>query len=197
MTFLIETFLATGQFPYVVIHHPDGRVWNQTLNAGAGGWEAYDGGHWAAYAVALTEQAGSGYYSAAYPAAIVDILTTEVLYLNATPTLGDVPAGGTQSQGVSLAAVFGDSSVATKMQASLASMVRGVVAAGTLTTTAFTTNLTNTSANAYRGRSVLFATGDLAGQGGVISEYDPATGKLTVTGAFTEAPAAADVFVIA
>ena len=196
MTYLIETFLASGQFPYAVIHHPDGRVWNLTLNAGAGGWEAYNSGHWSQYAIALTEQAGSGYYSATYPAAIVDVLTTEVLYLNATPTLGDVPAGGTQTQGVSLAAVFGDASVATKMQTSLASMVRGAVAAGTLTTTSFTTNLTNPSANAYRGRSVLFATGDLAGQGGVISEYDPLTGKLTVTGAFTEAPTVADVFVI-
>lgn len=196
LKFLIETISSTGLSLYAVIFNPYSQVWNTTLNSGAGGWEVYNSGHWAQYAVPLTEKSGSGYYSAQFPDGIVDILTTEVVYANATPTLGDQPMGIAQSQGVSIAAVAGDSTAASKLQASLASMVRGTVIAGTLTDTAFTTDVVNPEVNAYQGRSVLFATGVLAGQGGVISEFDPGTGKLTVTGAFTAAPAVNDVFVI-
>jgi len=196
MRFPIETFVVTGQFPYVIIHHPDGRVWNTTLAAGAGDWEAYDSGHWSQYAIPLTEQAGSGYYSATYPAAIGDVLTTEVVYYNETPTLGDAPGGGVNTQGSNVAAVAGDASAPAKLEASLKSMVVGTVIAGTLTTRAFSTDIVNTELNAYRGRSVLFVTGDLAGQGGTIVGFDPDTGVLTVTAAFTAAPAADDALVI-
>lgn len=196
MSALIETFVVTGQFPYVVIHSPTGQLWNTTLNAGAGGWESYASGHWAQYAVPLVEQAGSGYYSAAYPAAISNVLTTEVLYFNATPTIGDAPGGGSQSQGSNIAAVAGDASVPAKFQASLSSMVLGAVVAGTLTPAAFSTSVVNPSLNAYRGRSVLFTTGSLAGEGGTIVGYDPVTQIITVSAAFTAAPALNDVLVI-
>lgn len=192
----LETFTVTGQFPYVVIHHPEGWVWNTTLLDGAGDWEPFNGGHWAQYAIPLTEQTGSGYYSAPYPAAIGDVLTTDVVYYGETPTLGDNPGGGTNSQGTNIAAIAADAAVPQSLQRSLATMVRGAVIAGTLTTTAFTTDVVNAEVNAFQGRSVLFATGALAGQGGVISAFDPDTGLLTVTGAFTAAPAVDDVFVI-
>lgn len=196
LKFLIETISTTGLSLYAIIFNPYGQAWNTTLNAGDGGWEVYDSGHWAQYAIALTEKSGSGYYSGQYPDGIEDILTTEVIYANAAPALGDQPMGIGQSQGVSVAAVAGDATAAPKLQTSLASMVRGAVIAGTLTSTAFTTDVVNIEPNAYQGRSLLFATGVLAGQGGVISEFDPGTGLLTVTAAFTDVPAVDDVFVI-
>lgn len=194
---IIETAAATGQFPYVVSHNPDGTVWNKTLNAGAGGWQAFSGGNWAQYALPLTEQGTSGYYSAPYPTGIVGVLTTEVLYFNATPTLGDAPGGIVQSLGVNVAAVDGDATVAPKLQRSASSMVVGKVIAGTLTDVAFSTDLENPNPNAFQGRSLLFPAGTtLEGQGGVISAYDPDTGIITVTAAFTGAPAVDDTFVI-
>lgn len=196
LNFLIETIYASAMSLYAVIFHPDGRAWNKTLNAGAGGWETYDSGHWSAYAIPLTEKSGSGYYHAAYPAGITGVLTTEVVYANAAPTLGDAPIGIAQSQGVSIAAVAGDASAAPKFQASLSSMVLGAVTAGTLTSTAFPTNVVNANTNAFQGLTLKFVTGVLAGQGGTILSYDTATGTITVTAAFTGAPALNDILVI-
>jgi hypothetical protein len=196
MTMLIETISATAQNLYAVIHNPNGQVWNQTLNAGLGGWENYASGHWAQYAIALTEQAGSGYYSAAYPAAISGVLTTEVLYNNATPTLGDAAVGLGQSQGSNMAAVGGDATAPAKLQNSLATMVLGAVSAGVLTASAFTTDVVNSNANAYQGLALKFVTGVLAGQGGTIAAYDPATGQITMTAPFTGAPSVNDVFIL-
>lgn len=196
MPLLIETFTASGQFPYVVSHNPNGQVWNTTLNAGAGGWENYNSAHWAQYAIPLVEQAGSGYYSAAYPPAISGVLTTEVLYFNETPTFGDVPGGGSQSQGVNLVAVAADATAPAKLRASLASMVIGAVAAGTLAANQFPTDVINANVNAYQGLTLKFVTGALLGQGGTIAAYDPDTQAVTLTAPFTGAPALNDVFVI-
>lgn len=198
MSFRIETVAATGSHPYAVLHNDStGQVWNTTLNAGAGGWEAYNSAHWAQYAVPMVEQAGSGYFSAAYPAAITGVMTTEVLYDNATPTLGDAPMGIGQSQGSNVAAVAGDQPAAVTFQQSLESMTTGAVVSGTLTPNAFTTNLVDPSLNAYIGLSIRFASGALKGQGVTILAFNPATGLITTTAAFTAAPAASDTFVIA
>lgn len=196
MNALIETIYPTGSSLYAIIHNPNGQVWNKTLNTGAGGWENYNSGHWSQYAIAMTEQSGSGYYSVAYPSGISGVLTTEVIYANGTPTLGDAPVGIAESQGTNIAAIGGDATAAPKLQRSASSIVTGKVIAGTLTTVAFTTDIINANVNAFQGRSVLFASGTLAGQGGVVSEFDPSTGLVTVTGAFTGAPAIDDEFSI-
>lgn len=199
----IETISQTGLSLYVIIINDDpesadyGKVWNTTLNAGSGGWQTYASGNWAQYAVALVEYAGSGYYRGDYPEDISGVLTTEVIYANGTPTLGDAPQGIGQSQGVNIAAVDGDADVAASMQRSLKSMVRGAVIAGTLTQKSFPTNVVNANDNAYAGRSLLFATGNLAGQGSRIVSYDTGTGVISVAGPFTGAPAVSDVFIIA
>lgn len=199
----IETSGPTGLSLYAIIINTDpesadlGKVWNKTLNAAVGGWEVYNSGHWAQYAIALVEYSGSGYYRGTSPAAIGTAFTTEVLYANATPTLGDaVYAGPAQSQGVSIAAVNGDSDVAASFARSLASMARGTVIAGTVGAAAFTTDLVNAQVNAYKGRACYFATGNLAGQGGIVSAFDPSTGLITIAGTFTVAPAVDDVFII-
>jgi hypothetical protein len=198
MRYLIEIAYAVGCVLYAIIHHPDGTVWNTVSKE----WEAFDAGHWGSYVISLTEQGATGYYSAAYPPEIEDILTTEAVYNQAdpggspSPVNDGPPLGLAQSQGVDIAAVFGDATVATKLKTSLNTMVRAVVAAGTLEVDEFTTDIINANPNAFRGRSALFATGVLAGQGGVISEFLPATGKITVMAAFTGAPGVGDVLVI-
>lgn len=196
MLYLVETIGPTGMSLYFVVFNQLGQVWRTTLNAGAGGWEAYDSGHWAQYAIAMTEKTGSGYYSGAFPENIEGYLTTEVIYNNATPTLGDAPYGLGQSQGANVAAVGGVADVAATLERSLTSMVRGTVIAGTLTESAFTTSIINSEVNAFKGRAIYFASGTLAGQGGIISEFDPITGLVTIAGTFTVAPAVDDVFVI-
>lgn len=198
--YLVETLQQSLLNLYFIVFNPqNGQAWNTTLNAGAGGWEAYDSGHWAQYAIAMTEKAGSGYYVGTYPAGIEDLLTTEVIYVRGggSPALGDTGIGIAQSQGVSLRAIAGDAAAGETMQRSVSTMVRGAVIAGTLAVNQFTTDLDNPEENAYVGRALLFATGDLAGQGATITAYDPDTGLVTVAGAFTAAPAATDVFVIA
>lgn len=196
MLYLVETIGPTGLSLYFIVFNQLGQVWRTTLNAGAGGWETYDSGHWAQYVILLTEKAGSGYYSGAYPPNITGYLTTEVIYNNAVPTLGDAPYGLGQSQGANVAAVGGIADVAPTLQRSLTSMVRGKVIAGTLTASAFTTDVINTETNAFKGRAIYFASGTLAGQGGIISEFEPITGLITIAGTFTVAPALNDVFVI-
>lgn len=196
---LIETAGATGQSLYVNIRALIAgvkQIWNTTLNGGAGGWESYNSGHWSQYAIPLTEDSGSGYYSATYPAAIVGVLTTEVLYANGTPTLGDVPVSIWQSQGTNVGAVGGDGTAPAKFQASLASMVVGAAASGTLAPNQFSSNLTNPNINAFVGRDVLFATGSLVGEASTIEAYDPTSGVITVSAPFTAAPSISDVFVI-
>lgn len=199
LNFVIETIGVSGLSLYVVIFNCiTGQVWNTTLNAGAGGWENYNSGHWAQYAIALTEKAGSGYYSGTYPAAIAaaNVLTTEVIYANGTPTLGDAPQGIGQSQGVSVRAIAGDAAAGANLQRSASGMVLGAVAAGSLTSSAFTTDLASTTNAAYQGRVILFTSGVLIGQVGNIIAYNGTTRAVTVGGPFTAAPSAADKFVI-
>lgn len=74
-------------------------------------------------------------------------------------------------------------------------VVNGEAATGTLTTTAFTTNLTEATDDHYNGRIVVFITGVLAGQATDITDYTGATKLVTVT-AMTEAPSNGDRFVI-
>ena len=68
-------------------------------------------------------------------------------------------------------------------------------AAASGTTTNVTTNLTEATSEHYTGRTIVFITGALAGQGSSITAYDGSTKALTVT-AMTEAAASTDQFVI-
>lgn len=74
-------------------------------------------------------------------------------------------------------------------------VVNGQAATGTLTTTAFTTNLTEATDDHYNGRIVVWLTGALAGQATDITDYTGSTKLVTVT-AMTEAPSNGDRFVI-
>lgn len=72
----------------------------------------------------------------------------------------------------------------------------GQAVTGTLTTTAFTTDLTEATNDHYNGRTITFIEGPLAGQQRTIADYDGATKTITVA-AMTDAPANGNKFFIA
>ena len=78
-------------------------------------------------------------------------------------------------------------------------MSAGIVAStaltGTLSTTQMTTNLTETTNDHYNGRTLIFISGNLAGQATDVTDYDGASKMLTYT-ALTEAPANTDEFIL-
>lgn len=192
----IETTYSSGATLYAVVHHTDGRIWNNDGSA----WEAFNDARWAQYAIPMTEQGSSGYYRAEYPEDAGGVLTTEVVYNQAdvAPALGDAPATGIgQSQGVDVAAIKANVTAASNLEKSAGSMIQGAVtSAGASTVSVIYTDLDDTITNAYQGRLLVFVTGNLIHQVANISAYNAVTHTITVAGPFTEAPAVADAFII-
>jgi len=81
------------------------------------------------------------------------------------------------------------------LQTSASTIVTGAAEAGTLSTTQMTTDLSEATDDHYNGRVVIWTSGVLANQASDITDYLGSTGMLTYT-AVTEAPSAADTFVI-
>ncbi len=101
------------------------------------------------------------------------------------------------SGGDNVAAISGDASQApTNLQAALSTEVQGAVASGTITVSSFPTDLTNTNVAAYQGRILLFVSGVAAGMAGLISNYNPTNGVITLSGALAIAPNDTDEFII-
>lgn len=192
---VIQTTFNVGATVYAVIRNLlNGQVWNGAA------FEAYNAAHWASYAVPLTEQAGSGFYSTVRPAGLAGFLTMESFFQQAggSPAIGDAPpftAGSTG--GVNVAAVSGDAATApTNLQAALSTEKQAAVAAGVITASSFPTTLTNPTLGAYQGLTVRFLTGAAAGMAGLIAQYNPTGGVLTLSGGLAVAPSAADTFII-
>jgi hypothetical protein len=180
------------------------QYWNPTLNTGAGGWEAFNSGHWAQYAIAVTEDANSGYYHGAYPVNTQlvanggPVHTFETYYERAggSPSLGDAPAADLGfSQGANVDAIATDANVPVTLQQALVSEQRGA-AAGTPTASVIPTNLTSAQANAYQGRAVIFTSGAAFQCVGRIVAYAVSGGTLTLAAPLPVAPSAGDLFVI-
>lgn len=193
----LQAVFNTGATLYKVLHNPNAQVWNPATGP-SGAWENFNGANWAQYGVPLTEQAGTGYYRATYPAGIGAVLTSEVTYQQAGggPVVGDTPiAQPDQSQGQNVAAIAGDPDVADTLQQNLSVVARGA-AAGVPTTSVIPTDLTVAQANAFAGRSVVFTSGAAFECAGRIVSYNPTAGVLTLAAPLAVAPAAADTFVI-
>lgn len=178
----IQAVYQTLQNLYAVLVNPvDGTVYNTVTP----GWEAYNSGHWAQYAVVLTEYAGSGYYRAAYPIAVPTVLSTDLIYVRAggSPALGDPPATSIgQSQGVNVGAAgnswqggqnFG---IATETQE--VGLISGTPASPLL----LPTNLTNNQLNAYAGAAIIMTSGVLVKQRSFVTAYDGTSFILTING---------------
>src|SRR3990172_10617264 len=165
MLYPIETTYQPGFTLYAVIRGTVGgvrKVWNETAQA----WEVYSAGNWSQYAVPLTEDAGSGYYAADYPAAISGVHTTEALYATATsPAIGDAPASGVgQSQGSNVSAVGGEPVAAANLAAALGSQTTGALI-GTPTALLLQTDLADTLDDVYVGRMLIMTSGLAVRQG--------------------------------
>lgn len=198
--FPIETLYITGSTMYVVIHGlvlGVAKVWNPTLNAGLGAWDTFNGANWAQYAIAMTEDSGSGYFQAAYPTAIEGVLTTDVMYIQGggSPTLGDTPLTSTRSQGNNVAAVAASVQAALNMGASTGSMQTGAFS-GIPTASILPTALTSTTDDQYLGRVLIVTSGVAINQVQYITAYDGTTKTITLASPLVTAPVAADTFVI-
>lgn len=91
--------------------------------------------------------------------------------------------------------ISGSATAADNLEASALGIVTGQAAAGTLSTTQMTTNLTEATNDHYNGRVIVWTSGVLAGQASAITDYDGSTKLLTYL-TVTEAPSASDTFVI-
>lgn len=96
--------------------------------------------------------------------------------------------------------IGGASTPATVLGKSMGAVVAGAAITGTLTTTVFTTNLTEATSNHF-GNTVVqmvcaFLTGVLTGQSRPIVGYNGGTKTITVSPGYTEPPANLDEFVI-
>lgn len=175
------------------------QIWNTTLNLGAGGWEAFNSGHWAQYAIPMTEE-GTGYYWGTGPNGTSGIQVTDVVYQQGgvSPTYGqDTPCGIGQGAGQNVGAINGDAVAAGNLAKSLECMTVGAVAAGSISSVSFPTTIVNADPNAYQGLTLRWPAGTtLAGQGGVITGWNPSTQTITVSAPFAGTPAQGDAFII-
>ncbi len=84
---------------------------------------------------------------------------------------------------------------AAKLATSAGTIVTGAAEAGTLSTTQMTSDLSETTNDHYNGRIIIWTSGVLQSQATNITDYVGSGGLLTFT-AVTEAPSAADTFII-
>lgn len=194
MSIPIEVAYNSGATLYAIIHHPDGRTWNNLSQI----FEAYNSAHWAQYAVPVTEQGASGYYRGVYPAAISGVLTTELIYVQGggSPAISDVPSIGVgQSQGQNIGALAGDAVAAANQAKACGSMITAAAISGTLTNVQMTTNLPDTTDDVYIGRIIVWTSGALLRQVANVTAYQGSARKLTYS-PVNGVPGIGDTFVI-
>ncbi len=92
-------------------------------------------------------------------------------------------------------AISGSTDAADNLEASAETIEVGAAAAGTLSTTQMSTNLTEATNDHYNGRIIIWTSGVLFKQATDITDYDGTTKVLTYT-TVTEAPSDGDTFVI-
>lgn len=172
----------------------------------------YSQGSWSDYAISAPEQPGSGEYGVAIPGYLpAGIYKASFFVPVASPASGDVKFAtevfdwnGSAIVGcfsaLNVGSINGVSAAAVKLAVSAGAMVTGAAAAGTLTTTQMTTNLSATVANIYAGRVLYFTSGVNAGLACLITAYAVSGGRLTFVAygnsAAPSAPSAADTFII-
>jgi len=106
----------------------------------------------------------------------------------------DSLVGGTDTLEVDVKAVSGDETAADNLEAAAEAIVASTCTTSS-TTTSVLTNLTEATDDHYNGRTIVFRTGNLAGQAATITDYNGTTKGITVA-AMTEAPSNGDAFVI-
>jgi len=93
--------------------------------------------------------------------------------------------------------ISGSATAADNLELSTLAMITGAAVTGTLTNTTMTTDLTEVTDDHYNGRIILFTSGNLIGQVGVITDYTGSSKLITFTPATaTDIPANGDDFII-
>lgn len=123
--------------------------------------------------------------------------STDLLEVDAKEFNGNATSGlltGTSALKADVTQISGSATAADNLEASAKGIVAGVVSTGS-TVTKVVTTLTEATNDHYNSRTIVFITGNLAGQAATISDYNGASKELTVS-ALTEVPANTDQFVI-
>jgi hypothetical protein len=193
---IIEAVNATALNIYVA---QVDRLTGQWYNMVTPGWEIFNPANWANYAVPLTEAGLSGYYWAARPAGVAGHLVTDIPFIRAggSPAIGDAPPFNLlHGEGENVAAINADPAAAPQnLAAALGTAIQGAVAAGTLTNSAFPTNITGLANNLIVGRTLTFLTGANANQSVQVLSYNGSTGVIGVS-PLIGAPSVADLFIV-
>jgi len=192
---IIETLFTSGSTLYAILRDRlTGHVWNGTA------FEAFNSAHWSSYAIPLTEQSPTGYYTASRPSGVSGFIVSESIYQQAggSPATSDSPATNLgYSAGQNIAAIAGDAALApSNLQAALSTEAQGTISAGTITASSFPTSLLNTNTNNFQGRILLMVSGAAAQSAALIAQYNPTGGVLTLSGALAAVPSPGDSFVI-
>lgn len=193
---IIECIQASGLTIYrIAVNRLTGQVGNQNTSA----WEVFNPANWAQYAVALAEYTGAGFYWAARPTWEAGALVSDVFYVQAggSPAITDKPPFNLlHGEGENVAAINADPAAAPQnLAAALGTAIQGTVAAGTLTQSAFPTNVTGLANNLVVGRTLTFLTGANAKQAVQILSYNGSTGVIGVS-PLVGAPSVNDTFLI-
>lgn len=132
-------------------------------------------------------------YDSLFAAATTDYLQVDALQVNGNAT--SAMLSGTTALNTDVIKVSGSSAAADGLEAGALGVVSGQVSGSGSTTTSIVTTLTETTNDHYNGRTIVFTSGDLAGQAATISDYNGPAATLTVS-ALTAAPVAGVNFVI-
>lgn len=124
--------------------------------------------------------------------AIDNFVDTEITDIQARLPAALTGAGNMKTDAL---AVNGSTTAAARLALSAARIVSGAAVAGTLSTTQMTTDLTEATDDHYNGRIVIWTSGVLVDQAAEITDYTGSSKMLTYT-TITEAPSAADTFII-
>lgn len=107
----------------------------------------------------------------------------------------DALVGNTDQLQVDLTQINGSTAVATNLEKSASTIVRGTCASGSTASTINTSDVTEATNDHYKDRWMIFVTGAAAGQGKKINAYNGTT-KAFSTDSFQDSPVNGDTFVI-
>lgn len=184
------------------------QFWNTTINAGAGGFEAYNAANIAAYGLPLTEIGSTGVYSGAVPAgiSIADIYSLPV-YIKAAGAGGSLVAGDLTSGPIGMGDLDWTGSVVASVNR-VESRTEGLPSkavqvedsvndTGATTTVCKGSSALSATDDFYVKARLLFTSGsNLGASPRQVKSYLGATRQFTFKDAWPNAPANGDTFII-
>ena len=152
---------STGQALYAVLYDLNGQVWN---TSGTPAYEAFNASHWTSYAVTLTEQTGTGFYSAVCPSGAIATLGSYSVRIQAggSPATSDVVVGAGSLAPVVSASGQVTTDVSSTVSSRLDAAISSRLAATADPTTALVTIVAQTAGTRIPGTLTPGSVDDLA-----------------------------------